>query len=455
MGESVTVEGPGASMAASPRPRSSLLLLAVAMLGSPGLVSADVTVGASRSETIYSAASSMDCAKLHPMKDEELPLNVVRLKAMVPGVPDEQVSFRWSVLKPAVGVLIADQDISGGESKPVIEGICGQFGTEGGACVLSGDRLRFYTMPSVLWVAPTCDILPDNTGKQFGGGLARFKVTARMGKRKLGKGKVSVGFGRVAAITLFADEQNGIGKPSGVSGGVRFIFSANTNPNGQALPDLDHYEFTNGAGAAADAEAGCDVRFADQRPFDVCTGADGELDYHAGGTGRHLATVKEVFKDGSALCDNITVQVLACAARGRLEVSRQPRVRTYTPGSPRTGTVNVTVRLRNESIAEHGLPACPFLLAENVLNCSEEAAFSGGSEVKGTSLTLEQLGIPTGFTLPPGGSIVLLRKNMPLINVLPDTASLTDAWTATSVNAGNFDASDAYRIKGRPGVPAP
>src|SRR5438445_756333 len=458
MGEPGKLYRPRTFMAALARSRI-LLLTVVALLAWPAVISAAVTVSASLSEALYSAESNTDCASLHTLKDQgtaggqgELPMNIVRLHATVPGVPDDKVTFRWSVLKPEFGMLVADQNIAGGESQPVIEGICAKFGTEGGPCVLSGDRLRLYALPSILWVAPTCDILPKNTAKQFRGGLARFKVKALMGKQKLGKGRVSVGFGRVASIILFADEQNGLGKPSGVAGGVRFIFSSDTNPNGQSLPPLDHYEFTNGAGATADSEGSC--VFEDGRRFDACAGASGELDYHA--VGRFLAAVKEVFADHSALCDNITVQVLACAPRGEVEVIRRPRVRAYTPGNPRTGKVDVTVRLRNRSVAERGLPPCGFLLDENVLSCAEEAVFAGGSATKSTQFTLEQLGIPSDFVLRPGRSIdLLILDNVPLINVLPDTATLTDIWTAQTVNAGGFDATDKYRIKGRPGVTAP
>ncbi len=458
MGEPGKLDGPR-MIAASASARSLILFLTgVVALAWPAIVSAAVTVSASLSETLYSATSNTDCATLHPLKDQgtaggkgDLPLNVVRLHATVPGVPDDQVTFRWSVLKPEFGVLVADQDITSGDST-VIEGICAKFGTEAGPCVLSGDRLRFYTQPSILWVAPTCDILPKNTAKQFHGGRARFKVKAMRGKQKLGKGQISVGFGRVASIILFADEQDGLGKPSGIPDGVRFFFSANTNPNGMTLPPLDHYEFNNGAGATEDTTSGC--TFADLRSFDACAGATGELDYHA--MGRFLASVTEVFKDNSALCDNITVQVLACAPRGHLQVIRRPRVETYTPGSARTGTVDVIVRLKNNSIAEHGLPACGFLLDDPVLSCSEEAQFAGGSATKDTEFTLAQENIPNGFVLRPGRSIDLLRlKNVPLINILPDTATLTDTWTAHSVNAGGFDATDKYRIKGRPSVPAP
>jgi len=460
MGGPGKLDRPSAFMAASARARSRLLLLTLVVpLVWPAVVSAAVTVSASLSEALYSATSNTDCAMLHPLNDQgtgggkpELPLNIVRLHATVPGVPDDQVMFRWSVLKPEFGLLVADQDIAGGQSKPVIEGICAEFGTEGGPCVLSGDRLRFYTQPSILWVAPTCDILPKNTAKQFRGGRTRFKVKALSGKRKLGKGQVSVGFGRVTSIILFADEQDGLGKPSGIAGGVRFIFSSNTNANGQSLPPTDHYEFSNGAGATADSEDAC--TFADGRHFDACAGARGELDYHS--VGRFLATVKQVFTDTSALCDNITVQVLACAPRGDVEIIRRPQIGAYTPGNARTGKVDVTVRLINNSVAERGLPPCGFLLAENVLSCSEEAQFAGGSAVKSTAFSLDQLGIPSGFVLRPGKSIDLLRlTGKSLFNVLPDTATLTDTWTANTVNAGGFDGMDKYRIKGRPNVPAP
>src|SRR2546422_7486915 len=404
MGEPGKLYRPRTFMAARARSRI-LLLTVVALLAWPAVISAAVTVSASLSEALYSAESNTDCASLHTLKDQgtaggqgELPMNIVRLHATVPGVPDDKVTFRWSVLKPEFGMLVADQNIAGGESQPVIEGICAKFGTEGGPCVLSGDRLRLYALPSILWVAPTCDILPKNTAKQFRGGLARFKVKALSGKRKLGKGQVSVGFGRVASIILFADEQNGLRKPSGVPGGVRFFFSSNTNPNGLPLPPVDHYEFSNGAGATTDikdSEGRC--TFEDGRSFDACAGADGELDYHA--VGKYLATVKEVFDDNSALCDNITVQVLACAARGHVQIIRRPRAEAYTPGSARTGKVDVIVRLKNNSVAEHGLPPCPFLLDDPVLSCSEEARFAGGSPTKGTEFTLEQVGIPNGFSL--------------------------------------------------------
>src|SRR5882724_666742 len=101
MGEPGKLDGPSALMALSVRARSCLLLLPLAaMLAWPALVSGAVSVSASVTEALYSATPNMDCAKLHPLEDKDLPLNVVRLHATVPGVPADQVSFRWSVRKP-------------------------------------------------------------------------------------------------------------------------------------------------------------------------------------------------------------------------------------------------------------------------------------------------------------------------------------------------------------------
>src|SRR5437870_13907084 len=114
MGEPGKLYRPRTFMAARARSRI-LLLTVVALLAWPAIVSAAVTVSASLSETLYSATSNTDCATLHPLKDQgtaggkgDLPLNVVRLHATVPGVPDDQVPFRWVVLKAEVVVLGGD-----------------------------------------------------------------------------------------------------------------------------------------------------------------------------------------------------------------------------------------------------------------------------------------------------------------------------------------------------------
>ena len=448
---------PSTRMATGGRRPRIVLLTVVALLALPAIVPAAVTVTTSLSETLYSTVQNEDCSKLHALKDQgtgggmdELPMNIVRVHATVPGVPDDQVTFHWSLEKPISGVLIADKDIAGNQSATVIQGICAKFGSEvGGPCVLSGDGLRAYSQPSILWIAPTCDILPTNTGKPFHGGRVRFKVKAVQGKRKLGKGAANVGFGRVASVTLFVDGKNGLHKPSGIAGGFRRTFSANTNPNGQTLPQVREYVFVNGGGdtmTVMDSRSPCTI---DRRDFAACA----TMDYEA--AGKYLATLQEVFVDDSALCDNLTVQVLPCAARGDVQISRRPHPDAYTPGSPKNGTVDVTVRLRNRSIAEGGLPPCDFVLASDTLSCSEEAEFSGGTSTKTTAFSFFELNLPTD-TVRPGHSLVLFhRDNVPLFNILSDAAKMTDTWTANTVNAGSYDGMDKYRIKGRPDVPAP
>src|SRR5690242_16200023 len=96
MGEPRKLDGPSTLPAAPARARSrKLLLTVVGMLAWPAVVPAAVTVTASQTETLYST-SNPDCATLHALSDDALPLNIVRLKANVPGVPDDQVTFRWS-----------------------------------------------------------------------------------------------------------------------------------------------------------------------------------------------------------------------------------------------------------------------------------------------------------------------------------------------------------------------
>ena len=91
MGEPGKLYRPRTFMAA--RARSHMLLLnAVVLLAWPAVISAAVTVSASLSEALYSAESNTDCASLNALKDQgtaggqgELPMNIVRLHATVPG----------------------------------------------------------------------------------------------------------------------------------------------------------------------------------------------------------------------------------------------------------------------------------------------------------------------------------------------------------------------------------
>src|SRR5207253_2419498 len=80
------------------------------------------------------------------------------------------------------GVLVADLDIGPAGQSGAVAGLCAEFGD---ACVLTPEKLPFYTKSSILWLAPTCDILPKTPFKPFRGGVSRVAVQAVTGARKL------------------------------------------------------------------------------------------------------------------------------------------------------------------------------------------------------------------------------------------------------------------------------
>jgi hypothetical protein len=289
------------------------------------------------------------------------------------------------------------------------------------------------------------------------------------------------------------------------------VFGATTESQ-IPLPPLEAFEFDNGGGALAGGDGPC--RF-EGAAFASCAGGRGELDYAS--PGRFRARVEERFEDGSALCDDVHVNVLACAGDGKIDVQRTPRLGTYVPGDPRRGTVGVRVRFRNTSQRRGNLPACTFLLGgSNVLSTVEELEVGGTTDTKTTrfdlphcsrtdsigctadahcqppicsecqagescltqshcSKTLGQmcshdadcaaptcpscedqetcihvLALPApAVLLRPGESVDLFDSSVPLQNVLPDTARMSDTWTVTTENGFVGETTDRYRIRGR------
>src|SRR5947199_367373 len=216
-----------------------VVLLVDALLAGP--LGAAVRVTALRTETLYAADAMPDCAKLSKLADDGLPLSIVRLRAEADGAPAEQTTFRWSASGP--GLLVADLDIGpAGQSGPGA-GLCAEFGD---ACVLTPEKLPFYTKSSILWVAPTCDILPKTPFKPFRGGVSRIAVQAVTGARKLGRASVKLGFGHTASITLFADGDDGVGNRGGIPSDINPQFGAVVNPNGVTLPAPNKFEFGTG-----------------------------------------------------------------------------------------------------------------------------------------------------------------------------------------------------------------
>src|SRR5262249_9819770 len=150
---------------------------------------------------------SPDCTNLHTTADGALPYNAVRLHAAVEAAPAGHVRYRWSAPNPLLGVLAADMEIGTTGEQPAIRSLCAELGN---ACVLTPDKLPLYDQPTILWLAPTCDVVPDRTTTEFHGGQVRIAVAASVGKRKLGRSAVTLGFGRQASVTLYAYGKSGL-----------------------------------------------------------------------------------------------------------------------------------------------------------------------------------------------------------------------------------------------------
>src|SRR5881628_354026 len=154
-------------------PVTLALVVVFADLALPGRAGAAAILTASRSELLYSAEAEPDCSALSKNSDAALPFNVVRVTAVVDGAPPEQVRYRWSFPNPAVGTLAADLDLGPSQETPAIQALCAEFGN---ACTLTQDTLPLYNYPTILWLAPTCDVLPPRTSRNFRGGAIRLRV---------------------------------------------------------------------------------------------------------------------------------------------------------------------------------------------------------------------------------------------------------------------------------------
>jgi hypothetical protein len=467
-----------------------------------------VSLSPSRTDLLYSTDANPDCSALFEIKDDtKLPFNVVRIRVLVDNAsPTRPLGYRWSIRKP-VGILAADLDLGPGEQTPDVSGMCADFGN---ACVLTEDRLRFYSEPSILWIAPTCRELPTDTSQPFHGGVVRIRVKVSDGRRRLGTATVAIGFGRNGSVTLFVNDlagkfENGLRKRE-VATGFDASFAAKLSPPTLAPGPgpVVTYDIDNGGGGSASLAPGCSIV-----GFDACE----RIDYPS--AGRFLASVIAKFDDGSALCDNLNVRVVKCSPAGQVEIIPRPKLATYDPARPGS-TVDLTVRLHNKSQAQGGLPACPFgLRGENVLSCSESVKVGGVTDSRTTTFDLKHCSVttdqpcendarcepgetcltrphcsktlkqlcgndadcdPTGqpprcmdckpgetcirvlelgvggeVLLQPGQSIDLFHQTVTLRNDLPGTAKMVDTWTATTENAGSYDARFRYRIRGRPG----
>lgn len=478
-----------------------VLLALVVGVGAPA-EARRLTVTPSRSDVLYAQSQSPDCADLSKTTDDALPLHVVRLRATPPvGVPADEVRYEWQLPAPSVGVLAADEDLGPGDQASVLQTLCAEVGN---VCLLTAEQLAVYNRPTILWIAPTCDVLPDNTTKQYRGDSVRIGVRAFRGKRRLGKGTATVAYGRLGSLTLAVADpgegfRNGIGKPGGEKIFLNPVFGALLQTGGATLPAAETFDFESGGGGSRSVPPGCGL----DATLSACTGPR-DIIYTAGG--KHLAKLRANLADGSALCDNLTVDVRTTTITAALEVTATPSGRPYVPGE----SVDLRVRLRNTSPPGSG---GNILLLGPLLTCETEVKVGKSTLSKSTQIDLQHcsatvnqpcdedadcapgtcpdcqagevcltsdhcttpfeppLGCATDRDCQPprcpfcgpddrcvkviplssiflgvGDSVDLLESRVVVENALPSPARVKDTWTAHTVNAGNETDALKYTI---------
>jgi hypothetical protein len=362
-------------------PRGAAVTLAALLTLAAPLRSghAAVSVSTARTELLYSQNADPDCSKLHAVTDDsQLPFYVTRLRGTVDNAPaGVPIVYRWSLPSSAKGLLASDLDLPAGQT-PAVSGMCADFGN---ACVLTADKQRFYNEPTIFFLAPTCDVLPNDTSKPFKGGKSKIKLQATAGKKKLGHVAVTVGWGRNGVVVMYVRSakgmfDDGIRKPNGVNTSAATIVAANITQNPSPGPTPLRGFLFDGAGVSESPEINSCPPFPQ---FNACA------ELFLQGAGRSFPTVEARYMDGSTLCDKITVRVGTCAPDAKLQVIPKPKRSTYDPADPQKSTVDLTVRLKNASHQEGSLPACNFLLrGANALSCVESINVGGVKDTKTT-----------------------------------------------------------------------
>ncbi len=462
---------------------------------------ARLTVTASRADALYAPSANADCTSLSATADSALPFYVVRLHAEVPaGVDPSQARFQWQLPKPNVGVLAADEDLGPDGESSIIRTLCAEVGN---ACVLTEQQLAVYNLPTILWIAPTCDALPDDTTKPFRGGKTAIGVRAFAGKRRVGKGSVTVGWGRIGSATMLVANQGGerFRNGQGVAGGERIplnpVFGAEADvPAG--LPAIEKFEFDSNGGGTITRSPGCPYGLAS------CT-MPGEVLYTDGG--KHVASLAVDLADGSRLCDKLTVNVIRVPLRFTIDVTTTPARKAFAAGEG----VGLRVRLRNTSPPSE---LAGILFTGQALSCSTEVRVGSSTLTKTAQIDLQhcsttvnqpcasdadcrqpqcascvdaetcitsshcgsvEVGCVTdrdcskprcpecadgdicvqvlpleSIFLDRGDSFDVVNSTVVVDNALPTPARVKDEWTARSFNAGDESTRFEYTLKPKP-----
>jgi hypothetical protein len=443
---------------------------------------------------LYSANSDQNCSELHAMADADpatLPYNVVRLTAQVTGAD----SYVWSLPKPQVGFLLADDDLGPQETTSAIRGFCSEFGN---ACLLTAKTLKFYNKPTILYAAPTCDALPKDTSKVFQGDTVTIKVAAKAGNKKLGKAATEVRWGnpQAGSVTLYANyptnvpgvrtAKDGIGVES-VEGFAITDFNAVPTPLGlPGLPPIANFAFEFAGSGGSEPSCPDD-------PTQICAALETQT------PGTFLSTVEVTLDDGSALCDALNCQVGACPRKAQVQIIRVPSKRVYKSGDP----VRLRVRFANLS---PNRPGCGLLLqGANVLGCAATFKIGKSEESKSDQWDLQHCStttdipcesnadcLPFGETcldyshcsetvarpcagdsdckqdvcptcqadescihvlavpellVEPGQAVDIVDEIVPLKNEVGSPVAIKETWTANAFPGTSADAAIKYQIK--------
>ncbi len=477
--------------------RLALLVLVGIAVGSTGHA-ARITVTASKVDTLYAQISTPTCSDWSKTADDQLPSHVVRLRVTPPsGIALDQLRFEWQPPSPSAGMFAADEDLGANEQTSIIRTLCADVGNE---CSLTDEQLVVYNRPTILWVAPTCDVLPDDTTKPFRGDRVRFSVRVFRGRRRLGKGVATVGYGRIGSLTLLVSDnpskqpfRNGLGKPGGEKIFINPVFGALLDAGGANLPSVVGYKFDSGGGGVANGTTPCSLAAG----LSSCT-QPGEILYTAGG--KAIASLAADLNDGSALCDKLTVDVRTTTIIPKLEVTTSPARQSFRSGD----SVTLRVRLHNASPPGSG---GNILITGTAATCQTKVKVGGSVLSKTSQIDLQHCSATVGQpcdtdkdcatqncdqceagetcltsdhcstrTSPPdqvigcatdrdcqpprcpicdagdtciqllpersifpgvGDQVDLVDSVVQVDNMLPSTAKVTDTWTAHTFNAGD------------------
>jgi len=467
------------------------ILGAIAMIASDA--TATVTLTASRSDVLYSTdVENVKCGELAALADADLPYNIVRIRAE--DDTGQATSFRWKLPKPNVGYFLRDDPTIGSTGGAfLVQAFCAEVGSR---CFLDEATIDSYRRPTILWAAPTCDVLPKKTNQQFDGDDVKIRVKADGLRGRGSKASMTVGYGRLGTPVLTVENtklepDDGLGKKE-IATFLITTFGVSLPPAIAPPVPIESYTFDNGESESATVT---DCRFSGATPDAPACVA---LEY--GSIGPFRPTVEVTLEDGSAYCDAATTRVVTCQPKTKLEVKRSPNRATYPSADGELEEVTVTLRnlaprntgcdfrferltcetaITKKSLSESDSiqfePArcenAPLLFCVNDFDCGIDGPCVNRSHCSETTDRLctadtdcSQTACP--FCEPdetctrviqvpsiilPGQSAQILSESLDVSSVIPGKVKVEETWSITErFGRGDATTTDRFKIRGDP-----